>query len=466
MKILFVEDLPLDAELAERLLRKDGLDLESLRVDTQETFLEALEGFRPDVIISDYSMPAFDGMSALLLVRQHDPHLPFIVLTGTINEDTAVACMKAGANDYVIKEHMSRLSFAVKEAIELGQTRLRTRQQEELLRQNEERYRTLFDGSSAVMLIVDPEDGRITDANKTALAFYGLPGKGPIGMTLDQISTESNDQILERLLSVVKLKLRVSESRHRKADGTEVYVELHSGPILIEGKTLLLVIIHDISERYLVRERLESSLKEKEALLREIHHRVNNNLQVISSLLSLSAARSTDTMYQSASQAMIRRIAAMALAHEQLYSSQDVSRIGFSLYLREIVDILVSSEDVTQTRPNLEFLLDEIFLNLEEAIPAGIAVSELVSNALRHGVHGMGDKGRIRIEMHELQHGELQIKVEDNGPGFPEGVDPSKAETLGLRLVEILSTQLQGTIEYNVDGGTRAVLRFTPGSLS
>jgi PAS domain S-box-containing protein len=462
MKILFVEDLPLDAELAERLLRKDGLDFESLRVDTQDAFLDALEGFRPDVIVSDYSMPSFDGMNALFLARQHDPLLPFVVLTGTINEDTAVACMKAGANDYVIKEHMSRLPFAIKEAIELGQSRLRTRKQEELLRQNEERYRTLFDGSSAVMLIVDPEDGSITDANKTALAFYGFPENGPIGMTIDQLSIEGKDQELERLLSAVNLTLRVAESRHRKADGTEVNVELHTGPIRIEGKTLLLAIIHDISERYRVWERLESSVKEKEALLREIHHRVNNNLQVISSLLSLSAARNSDAMYQAASQAMIRRIAAMALAHEQLYSSQDVSRIGFSIYLREIVDILISSEDVTETRPNLEFHLEEIFLNLEEAIPAGIAVSELVSNALRHGVHGMGDKGRIRIGIQKLPGGELQIEVQDNGPGFPEGVDPSKAESLGLRLVEILSTQLQGNIEYTMDGGTRAILRFSP----
>lgn len=714
MKILFVEDMPMDAELAERLLRKDGLDFESVRVDTCDAFLEALESFAPDIVVSDYSMPAFDGMSALLLARKHDPLLPFVVLTGSMNEDTAVACMKAGASDYVIKEHMSRLPFAVKEAMELCQTQRRNGDQERMLKQNEERYRTLFDGSSAVMLILDPDGGRIADANQTALAFYGLPGTELIGMTVDQVSIASKEQIRERLLRALKLELRVSESRHKKADGTEVDVELHTGPIRIEGKTFLLAIIHDISERkkaqrerdyaaarlsqfmaasptvtfslrlapgnaslewisenvhrvlgytldealapdwwfrnvhpldrsqalagmaeatkrgsysqeyrflrkdkaevwlleelrtmenedgeegvigtltdiserkiaeeelrikgaaleaaenavvltdrigaiewvnsaferltgfikaeamgrnlgqlvksgkheqaffrslwetissgetwsgeiwnrrkngdlyleemtitpvlnqsrridhfiaikrdvterYQSQERLESSLKEKELLLREIHHRVNNNLQVISSLLSLSAARSSDAMYQAASGSMIRRIATMALAHEQLYGSKDVSKIGFSLYLREIVDILISADESIQTRPNLEFSLEEVFLNIEEAIPAGIAVSELVSNALRHGVQGLGEQGEITIDMRTLPSGELQIEVHDNGPGFPDGLDPSQAETLGLRLVDILSTQLWGSAEYKMDGGMSAFLRFTPG---
>ena len=463
MKILFVEDLPSDMELAARLLRKDGLEFESTRVDTRDAFLIALKEFRPDLIVSDYSMPSFDGMSALLLAKKQDPLMPFVMLTGSLNEDIAVSCMKAGASDYVIKEHMSRFSLAVREAMELSLTLRRTQVQEILLRQKEERYRTLFDGSSAVMLIVDPEMGRIVDANRTALEFYGLPGDSLIGLTVDQITTASAEQIQERLLSAENLDLRVSESRHKKADGTEVDVELHTGPIRIEGKTLLLAIIHDITERFQTRERLESSLREKEVLLREIHHRVNNNLQVISSLLSLSAAKTSDTKYQSASQAMIRRIAAMALAHEQLYSSKDVSRIDFSLYIREIVDLFISTEEPVQPGPNLEFALDKVFLDIEEAIPAGIVVSELVANALCHGVRGLGDRGRVWIEMHRGKDGQIQIEVKDNGSGFPDEVDPVKANSLGLQLVRILSAQLHGVIEYMMDGGTIASLRFTTG---
>jgi len=137
LRILIVEDTPTDAELAERELRRGGLSFNAIRVETKEAFLRALEEFCPDLIISDYAMPHFDGMQALELTLQHDPTLPFIVLTGSMNEETAVECMKAGAADYVIKEHITRLPFAVKEALERKRTqqaRVRAEKQLQCLR--------------------------------------------------------------------------------------------------------------------------------------------------------------------------------------------------------------------------------------------------------------------------------------------------------------------------------------------
>jgi signal transduction histidine kinase len=118
LRILIVEDLPSDAELAERELRKGEIPFTSVRVDTKEAFLKALVEFRPDLIVSDYAMPEFDGMQALQLSLARDPRLPFIILTGSMNEETAVDCMKAGATDYVIKNRITRLPFAVKEALD------------------------------------------------------------------------------------------------------------------------------------------------------------------------------------------------------------------------------------------------------------------------------------------------------------------------------------------------------------
>ena len=123
-RILFVEDVPSDAEMAERELQKSGLQFTSVRVDTKEAFRKALEEFHPDIIISDYSMPQFDGMQALKLAKEHSASVPFILLTGSMNEETAVECMKAGAMDYVIKERIKRLPFAVKEALEQNKNRL------------------------------------------------------------------------------------------------------------------------------------------------------------------------------------------------------------------------------------------------------------------------------------------------------------------------------------------------------
>ena len=118
LRILFVEDVPSDFELAERELKNAKIQFTSLRVETRDAFLNALKEFKPDLIISDYALPEFDGMQALNLAQEFSPLVPFIVMTGSMNEVTAVACMKAGATDYVIKELRKRLPFSVKEALE------------------------------------------------------------------------------------------------------------------------------------------------------------------------------------------------------------------------------------------------------------------------------------------------------------------------------------------------------------
>lgn len=124
IRILFLEDLPADAEMAKRELKKAGIEFVGKVVETENDFRNELNGFLPDIIISDYSLPSFDGMSALKIVRKHTHYIPFIILTGSMNEETAVNCMKSGANDYVIKEQIKRLPYAVHEAIEANKIRL------------------------------------------------------------------------------------------------------------------------------------------------------------------------------------------------------------------------------------------------------------------------------------------------------------------------------------------------------
>ncbi len=150
LRILIVEDVPTDAELAERELRQNGFSFETTRVDKEDEFLEALKNFKPDLVISDYVMPEFDGMEALKLAQAHDPNLPLIVLTGSMNEETAVECMKAGATDYVIKEHLTRLPFAVKGALDQKKTRLARAQAEKHLQQRLQELEVMYSVSSAL----------------------------------------------------------------------------------------------------------------------------------------------------------------------------------------------------------------------------------------------------------------------------------------------------------------------------
>jgi PAS domain S-box-containing protein len=248
-RVLFVEDVPTDAELAERALRAGGIGVASLRVETREAFLAALSAFAPDIVISDYAMPGFDGMAALRLARDKDALLPFIVLTGAMNEDTAVECMKGGASDYVIKEHMARLPFAVKDA--LGRRRMQALAMEasDRLKESEERYRSIFQASPAIMFIIDPEDGSFVEVNRAGIDFYGWSREEFLALKISQVNTMTGDQLRGAMAETISAGSRHFEARHRLANGDVRDVEIHSGPIVLGGRTLLFSIVHDISTR-------------------------------------------------------------------------------------------------------------------------------------------------------------------------------------------------------------------------
>lgn len=144
IRILIVEDLPVDADLAMREIRKTLHDCAFQRVDTEPAYLAALEQFNPDLILSDYHMPRFTGMQALKLALRQDPLIPLIIITSSLNEDIAVDCMRAGAVNYVIKENLKRLGTAVAHALEEKKLRVERRQAEVTLRESEQRYRGLF----------------------------------------------------------------------------------------------------------------------------------------------------------------------------------------------------------------------------------------------------------------------------------------------------------------------------------
>jgi PAS domain S-box-containing protein len=174
-RILIVEDAVLDAELLERELREAGLDFEAVRVETAEGLLAALQSFRPDVVISDYNLPRLDGMTALRHVKSYAPHLPFLLVTGSLNEETAVECMKAGATDYVLKDRLKRVGPAVLAALGQKQSQDAKDAAERALRESEHRYRTVVNSLQEVVFQTDGE-GRWTFLNPawTEITGYSL----------------------------------------------------------------------------------------------------------------------------------------------------------------------------------------------------------------------------------------------------------------------------------------------------
>ncbi|MBU7030574.1 MAG: ATP-binding protein, partial [Theionarchaea archaeon] len=200
------------------------------------------------------------------------------------------------------------------------------------------------------------------------------------------------------------------------------------------------------------------SLREKEVLLREIHHRVKNNLQVISSLLNLQSAYIKDKQYAEMLKESQNRIKSMALIHERLYQSETLANIEFSTYVRTLVSGLVCSYGVSADHITLTIDADNVFLDVDAAIPCGLIINELVSNCLKHAFPDR--KGEVTVALHSVD-GQIELVISDNGVGIPDNIDFKNTETLGLRLVTILAEeQLNGEITLDKSKGTAFIITF------
>jgi two-component sensor histidine kinase len=206
--------------------------------------------------------------------------------------------------------------------------------------------------------------------------------------------------------------------------------------------------------------KLRASLKEKDLLLKEVHHRVKNNMQVIYSLLNLQSGHIEDPQALSMFKESQNRVKSMAMIHEKLYKSEDLARINFADYLRSLTMDLSRSYRAGSDRIQLKIDAQDAFLGIDKAIPCGLITNELVSNSLKHAFPG-DTKGEIHIELFRDDNGEFRLNVSDNGIGFPEGVDFRNTESLGLQLVNTLIEQLNGTIELDRSCGTAFKIIFS-----
>ena len=215
----------------------------------------------------------------------------------------------------------------------------------------------------------------------------------------------------------------------------------------------------DITERRHAEEALRASLQEKDLLLKEVHHRVKNNLQIISSLLSLQAARVRDQAVLEVFEHSQARVRAMALIHERLYQSGGFSRIDFAEYVSALTGAMFASAAVTPDLVRLKADVTSAPLSIEKAIPCGLILNELVSNCLKHAFPG-GRRGLIHVRLTEDAPGQMLMVVADDGTGLPEGLDFRNTESLGLQLVNTLVRQIHGAIRVETGPGTRFEIRF------
>ncbi|MCX5850821.1 MAG: PAS domain S-box protein [Deltaproteobacteria bacterium] len=336
---------------------------------------------------------------------------------------------------------------------------------EEALKESEERYRHLVEQAPAGIYEFDFVNGRFITFNDVILEYTGYEREEMAAMNLADLMTEESlkayGERMEKLMRGEPVDDSV-EYGIRKKDGTVIWVLLNARYIYEEGTLRSAhVVAHDITERKHMEEKIKQSLREKEILLQEIHHRIKNNLQIVSSMLSLQSQQLTDLKALELFKDSETRIKSMALIHEKLYLSTDLSHIDFSGYVESLTNRLfqIYNISISQIVPVLE--IEPASFSIETAIPCGLIVNELVSNALKYGFPD-GRKGTVTVALHvDREAGAYVLTVADTGIGLPAHIHLETVETLGLQLVHDLTHQIDGTVTIERAGGTKFQIHFS-----
>jgi PAS domain S-box-containing protein len=321
-------------------------------------------------------------------------------------------------------------------------------------------------------------DGIITSWNKGAEQIFGYASEETLGKKASILERDNLRGEIKRLVEQVRQgkKVKHYESPRLKKDGTIVIISGTLSPVFdTSGKLVAIsVIARDITDR----KRTEEVMANIEiARKKEIHHRIKNNLQVISSLLDLQAEKFNgkknikDSDVLEAFRESQDRVISMALIHEELHKGEDVDTLNFSSYIKELADNLFLIYRLGNEGICLDIsIVEDIFFDMDTSVPLGIIINELISNSLKHAFSGR-DKGEIRIKLHREENGESRLKgcknttyilsVSDNGIGIPEDLDIENLESLGLQLITTLVDQLDGELEFKKDNGIEFIIRFT-----
>jgi PAS domain S-box-containing protein len=464
LRVLHLEDNLRDAELVHARLAGAGYVLRAEIVRTEAAFSAALEQAGIDLILADYTLPAFGAGAALRAARQQCPDVPFILVSGTMGEELAVEMIKSGATDYILKDRLARLVPAVERALREAREARERQRTEAALRESEERLR--FAAEAAHMGTWDRDV-------KTQRLFWSAEQERLMGYEPGTFPGTA-DAFVALLHPDCLAAHEAAQQRARAGDGVfqaELHFRCRGGRErwgFLRGRTYfdaqgrpdrIIGIDLDITDRKKAEATLRASLEEKTALLKEVHHRVKNNLQIVTSLLNLQARELQHPAARDALRETQSRIRSMALLHETLYREGSVARIDCAVYLGHLCAHLGQTFATEPNRIELVSRIDPLKLGLDEAIPCGLIVNELVSNAFKYAFPD-GRGGRITVELHSAAGGMAILSVTDDGVGLPPGFERAARNSLGLELVQGLARQINATLEINSQCGTSVRVRL------
>lgn len=374
-------------------------------------------------------------------------------------DDVAQALVKA--------ERLLQVRTVERDMAEQAEKNLRATQQQ--LQASESFLRRLFDEAPNAILVVR-SSGDIVRANAEAERMFGYPRERLQSMQVDAlVPADLRAQHAElRAGYVLRPERRpMGSGRHLsacRADGTLFNVDIMLSPLESRSDMLTIATVLDVTALHRQQEKIESALREKETLLKEIYHRVKNNLQVIASMVSLQERSAGDGVTRVALKEAADRVRAMALVHEKLYQSNDLSSIALDAYIEELCTQLGNGAAAAERGIALETQADTVQISLEQAVPLGLVLQELISNCLKHAFPD-GRQGRIVVRLEApADAAPMRLSVADDGVGLPAGVTPGSAHSLGLKLVSALARQLDAELTLASDHGTVVTLTLGRGS--
>ncbi len=405
------------------------------------------------------------GLPAIFSSKLHSYFIPSLLPDGKMRQQrTTITPLHIPESEtplaLVIIEDVTDLTKTVEDYKAMRDSAL---EEVKVRKEAEERFRTAFHTNPDPTMIERLRDGIIIDVNESFIAASGLTREEIVGNTVENLDflvpPVTRDQLLEELLkdgAIVNREMQVQPKEGPARTSLSSICLLY-----IDGEQHILSSSKDITELRDTQKQLQSSLKEKEVLLKEIHHRVKNNMLTISALLSIQAREANDDRITRMVAESMNRIQAMAMIHEALYSTESLAHIDLGMYLANLCERIQSALVLDSEKITLKAESDEITLSPDQAIPCALAINELVSNSVEHAFPG-DRSGVITVESRLRGSRDVQLIVSDNGIGISDDNDRSgTSSSLGLKLVRALAVdQLKGTFEVTRENGTQFSITF------
>ncbi len=314
--------------------------------------------------------------------------------------------------------------------------------------------RALFESALDAIALIDDE-ARYIDVNPAAVTLTGYSKEELVGRGLQEFTAkQSADGFARRWQAFVERGWSTGEFELVGKDGRKRVLEFSSVANVLPG--VHISVNRDITERKENQERLKAALAERELLLREVHHRVKNNLQLIISMLRLEAQRNNEECERAALEAARLRVEAISLTYERLLQESNLANVRMDLYVEKLVGVL--REVVSM--PNVTVDVAPVWFEIDRAIPFGLLLNELLTNCGKHAFSAERAAARVEVRLSEVDNRDFTLSVVDNGIGLPGDLDTANPETLGLQLVQALAAQMEGAISFSGDEGTRVAVRF------